>query len=42
MYSTKQNETNLIEEVKKIIPPLTFCEHKGQAGIIGVIGGSEE
>jgi hypothetical protein len=32
----------LIDQVKRIIPPLTAKLHKGQAGRIGVVGGSAE
>lgn len=32
----------LIEQIKQIIPPLTPKMHKGQAGRVGVIGGSQD
>ncbi|KAG9123008.1 hypothetical protein FRC07_000360 [Ceratobasidium sp. 392] len=32
----------LLEQIKQIIPPLTPKLHKGQAGRIGVVGGSED
>ncbi|KAF8315360.1 Ribokinase-like protein [Clavulina sp. PMI_390] len=32
----------ILAEVKKIIPPLTERLHKGQAGRVGVIGGSQD
>ncbi|CAF0874228.1 unnamed protein product [Adineta steineri] len=32
----------LIQSFKKVIPPLLFDTHKGEAGRIGVVGGSEE
>lgn len=32
----------VLAEVKKIIPPLSEKLHKGQAGRVGVIGGSQE
>lgn len=32
----------LIPNIKKIIPPLSPSFHKGQAGKIGIIGGSKE
>jgi ATP-dependent NAD(P)H-hydrate dehydratase len=31
-----------LQRVKQFIPPLSGEMHKGQAGRIGVIGGSEE
>ncbi|KAL3879584.1 hypothetical protein ACJMK2_031875 [Sinanodonta woodiana] len=34
--------SGLIEMVKTIIPPLTYNSHKGDAGRIGVIGGSQD
>ncbi|CAF1369998.1 unnamed protein product [Adineta ricciae] len=34
--------TQLIQAFKKVIPPLLFDAHKGEAGRIGVVGGSEE
>ena len=33
---------NLLEAVKKAIPPLVDSKYKGQAGRIGVVGGSKE
>ena len=33
---------DLLKAVKILAPPLTFEAHKGQAGRIGVIGGSIE
>jgi NAD(P)H-hydrate repair Nnr-like enzyme with NAD(P)H-hydrate dehydratase domain len=32
----------LLPNIKKIIPPLSSSLHKGQAGKIGIIGGSKE
>lgn len=32
----------LLEQIKQIIPPLSPKLHKGQAGRVGVVGGSEE
>ena len=32
----------LLQAFKKVIPPLLFDTHKGEAGRIGVVGGSEE
>lgn len=32
---------DFIEEITPIIPPLTFDSHKGQAGRIGIVGGSK-
>ncbi|KAJ3287334.1 hypothetical protein HK104_008650 [Borealophlyctis nickersoniae] len=34
--------SSLIASIKKFIPPLTEALHKGQAGRIAVIGGSED
>ncbi|KAI8591144.1 Ribokinase-like protein [Geranomyces variabilis] len=36
------NHTKLLQTVKKVIPPLSGALHKGQAGRIGVVGGSED
>ncbi len=33
---------SFLEQVRKVIPPLTGKLHKGQAGKIGVLGGSRE
>ena len=33
---------DLLKAVKILAPPLTFEAHKGQAGRVGVIGGSIE
>lgn len=32
----------ILSEVKRIIPPLSPSMYKGQAGRVGVIGGSQE
>lgn len=32
----------VLDEVKRIIPPLSEALHKGQAGRVGVLGGSTE
>ncbi|CAF4855862.1 unnamed protein product, partial [Rotaria magnacalcarata] len=32
----------LLQSFRKLIPPLLFDGHKGEAGRIGVVGGSEE
>ena len=37
---TKSSE--LLKAVKALAPPLSFDAHKGQAGRVGVIGGSLE
>nr|CAB3246484.1 ATP-dependent (S)-NAD(P)H-hydrate dehydratase [Phallusia mammillata] len=42
MNCAMQNDSQVIEEINKIIPPLTYSQHKGQAGRIGIVGGSEE
>lgn len=34
--------THLLQTFRKVIPPLLFDAHKGQAGRIGIVGGSEE
>lgn len=36
------SSSNLISSVKHLIPPLTSTAHKGQAGRIGVVGGSAD
>ncbi|KAJ3170921.1 hypothetical protein HDU87_008623 [Geranomyces variabilis] len=36
------NHTKLLQTVKKVIPPMSGALHKGQAGRIGVVGGSED
>ena len=33
---------NILEAIKQAIPPLVETKYKGQAGRIGVIGGSKE
>ncbi len=33
---------NVLEAIKKAIPPLVDSKYKGQAGRIGVVGGSKE
>ncbi|KAI8922043.1 Ribokinase-like protein [Powellomyces hirtus] len=38
----KMSQAKLLKTVKKIIPPLTGALHKGQAGRIAVVGGSED
>lgn len=39
---TKMDAMNMIRTVKACIPPLDGSSHKGQAGRIGVVGGSLE
>jgi hypothetical protein len=39
---TGSNSKKILSDVAKIIPPLTGKLHKGQAGRVGVVGGSEE
>ncbi|CAO1399443.1 unnamed protein product [Diamesa serratosioi] len=39
---TENNKLSLLERSKRIVPPLTNDLHKGQAGRIGIIGGSIE
>ncbi|KAJ3160188.1 hypothetical protein HDU86_001024 [Geranomyces michiganensis] len=39
---SNMNQAKLLQTVKKIIPPLSGALHKGQAGRIGVVGGSED
>lgn len=34
--------SNLIEHVRKFVPAMSQSMHKGQAGKIGVLGGSKE
>ncbi|CAF3570511.1 unnamed protein product [Rotaria socialis] len=34
--------TQLLQSFRKLVPPLLFDGHKGEAGRIGVVGGSEE
>ncbi|KAI5474521.1 protease IV [Pseudohyphozyma bogoriensis] len=36
------NHAEIIHRCKKLIPPLTSALHKGQAGRIGVVGGSKD
>lgn len=40
--SAKMDENSIIELTKQLAPPLTNDKHKGQAGRIGVFGGSLE
>ena len=40
--SRNLNMTGSLKDVKRIIPPLGPEMHKGQAGRIGVVGGSKE
>ena len=40
--STFHAKKDVLDEFNKIVPPLTFENHKGQAGRLGTIGGSEE
>ena len=40
--SVFHNKKSVLEEFANIVPPLAFNFHKGQAGRVGVIGGSEE
>lgn len=35
-------ERKVLEAIKQAIPPLTDSRHKGEAGRIGVVGGSKE
>lgn len=45
-YSQRQvstmDPTNIVKLIKLCIPPLDGTHHKGQAGRIGVVGGSLE
>ena len=41
-FSTQHVKSNLLKEFNQIVPPLNYEFHKGQAGRVGVIGGSEE
>ncbi|KAM0752140.1 hypothetical protein T439DRAFT_201817 [Meredithblackwellia eburnea MCA 4105] len=36
------NHYQVIQQIKKIIPPLSHALHKGQAGRIGILGGSKD
>lgn len=36
------NSEKMLADLRKMIPPLSDCFHKGQAGRIGIIGGSEK
>lgn len=38
----QQSDQKMIRQMKSLIPPLSFNTHKGQAGRIAVIGGSQE
>lgn len=38
----KMEESCMLKNIKACIPPLNLSSHKGQAGRIGVIGGSLE
>ncbi|CAK8683367.1 ATP-dependent (S)-NAD(P)H-hydrate dehydratase-like [Clavelina lepadiformis] len=40
--SVMYDQDKMLEEARRMVPPLTFDSHKGQAGRIGIIGGSEE
>ena len=42
VLTTKDNTEELMAAVKSIIPALSYDKHKGQAGRIAVIGGSQE
>ncbi|XP_002128923.2 ATP-dependent (S)-NAD(P)H-hydrate dehydratase isoform X1 [Ciona intestinalis] len=42
LFKMQEEETSLLEEARKVVPALSFGKHKGQAGRVGVIGGSEE
>lgn len=39
---SKMEDSSMMKNVKACIPPLDLSNHKGQAGRIGVIGGSLE
>lgn len=39
---TEMNKSTLSSRLKQLVPPLTNGKHKGEAGRIGVIGGSIE
>ncbi|SOV09182.1 ATP-dependent (S)-NAD(P)H-hydrate dehydratase [Ustilago sp. UG-2017a] len=40
--STTSTQRALMQSVKSIIPPLSSAKHKGQAGRIGIVGGSKD
>lgn len=40
--ASNMEEDNVMELVKQAIPPLVESKYKGQAGRIGVVGGSKE
>lgn len=40
--STSSTQQSLMQSVKRIIPPLSSAKHKGQAGRIGIVGGSRD
>jgi hypothetical protein len=40
--ASNMEKDNILEAIKQAIPPLVETKYKGQAGRIGVIGGSKE
>lgn len=40
--ATTSTQQSLMQSVKRIIPPLSSTKHKGQAGRIGIVGGSKD
>lgn len=40
--ATTSTQQSLMQSVKRIIPPLSTTKHKGQAGRIGIVGGSRD
>nr|XP_039250380.1 ATP-dependent (S)-NAD(P)H-hydrate dehydratase-like [Styela clava] len=39
---SRLSDDEILKKIQSIIPPLTYEQHKGQSGCIGIIGGSEE
>ncbi|XP_064609006.1 ATP-dependent (S)-NAD(P)H-hydrate dehydratase-like isoform X2 [Liolophura sinensis] len=42
VVTTLNSGGKLLEMVKTVLPPLTYSQHKGEAGRIAIIGGSQE
>ncbi|CBQ70889.1 conserved hypothetical protein [Sporisorium reilianum SRZ2] len=40
--ASSSTQQSLMQSVKRIIPPLSSAKHKGQAGRIGIVGGSRD
>ena len=40
--TSRMEKENILEAIKQAIPPLLEAKYKGQAGRIGVVGGSKE